>query len=279
MNTLHGPTITITVTGPTGSGKSRVLALIADALRLCLGDGIIIDSPDMESEKRMNPTDYPSWHSPRSGTVFTLKEVNQSDHHAEIANPSNTRAAQPKNTLHKTLCGDGIQWAESGSPGVVIQRVTDSTSTSSHTDAGLRCYPGTMPADGTTPVSIPVSDEDNFLTGIEARLTQEVGDLADALLRFSSGTQRINKELPETSQFGKLITRFLSDGSFQLANALLKNGDKPLLLDDGALQLQELGLSLNDFIRELSLDGREFLAIALIKQHLTVSLNGSKTSE
>lgn len=77
MTTTLNPTITITVSGPTGSGKSRVLALIADALKLYHGDDIIIDSPELASERRMNPKGYASWHSPRSGTLFKLEETNQ----------------------------------------------------------------------------------------------------------------------------------------------------------------------------------------------------------
>lgn len=76
MTTTLTPTITITVSGPTGSGKSRVLALIADALRLYHGDDIIIDSPELASERRAMPKDYAHWHSPRSGTLFKLKETN-----------------------------------------------------------------------------------------------------------------------------------------------------------------------------------------------------------
>ncbi|EGL6630118.1 hypothetical protein IMT69_002114 [Salmonella enterica] len=77
MTTTLNPTITITVSGPTGSGKSRVLALIADVLKLYHGDDIIIDSPELDSEKRINPKGYAHWHSPRSGTLFKLEEINQ----------------------------------------------------------------------------------------------------------------------------------------------------------------------------------------------------------
>lgn len=76
MTTTLNPTITITVSGPTGSGKSRVLALIADALRLYHGDDIIINSPELASERRAMPKGYAHWHSPRSGTLFKLKETN-----------------------------------------------------------------------------------------------------------------------------------------------------------------------------------------------------------
>ncbi|HAT1684397.1 TPA: hypothetical protein I8Y21_005182, partial [Klebsiella oxytoca] len=77
MTKTLNPTITITVSGPTGSGKSRVLAVIADALKLCLGNSIIIDSPELASERGAMPDDYASWHNPRSGTIFKLEEINQ----------------------------------------------------------------------------------------------------------------------------------------------------------------------------------------------------------
>ncbi|EDU3771443.1 hypothetical protein C4O09_005022 [Salmonella enterica subsp. enterica serovar Minnesota] len=76
MTTTLNPTITITVSGPTGSGKSRVLALIADVLKLIHGD-CIIDAPDVKAEKEMCGNDYTAWHKPRSGTIFKLEEMNQ----------------------------------------------------------------------------------------------------------------------------------------------------------------------------------------------------------
>lgn len=76
MTTTLTPTITITVSGPTGSGKSRVLALIADVLKLIHGD-CIIEAPDVKAEKEMCGNDYTAWHKPRSGTIFKLEEINQ----------------------------------------------------------------------------------------------------------------------------------------------------------------------------------------------------------
>lgn len=76
MSKTLNPTITITVSGPTGSGKSRVLARIADALRLWYDDEVIIDSLALKAEKEMCGNDYTAWHKPRSGTIFKLKEVN-----------------------------------------------------------------------------------------------------------------------------------------------------------------------------------------------------------
>ncbi|EDN2204892.1 hypothetical protein GHX08_17335 [Salmonella enterica] len=77
MSKTLNPTITITVSGPTGSGKSRVLAVIADALKLIHSD-CIIEAPDVKAEKEMCGDDYTAWHKPRSGTIFKLKEVNLS---------------------------------------------------------------------------------------------------------------------------------------------------------------------------------------------------------
>ncbi|EDS7589912.1 hypothetical protein AAQ05_005385 [Salmonella enterica subsp. diarizonae] len=75
MTKTLNPTITITVSGPTGSGKSRVLAVIADVLKLIHGD-CIIEAPDVKAEKEMCGDDYTAWHKPRSGTIFKLEEVN-----------------------------------------------------------------------------------------------------------------------------------------------------------------------------------------------------------
>lgn len=76
MSKTLNPTITITVSGPTGSGKSRVLALIADVLKLIHSD-CIIEAPDVKSEKEMCGDDYTAWHKPRSDTIFKLNEINQ----------------------------------------------------------------------------------------------------------------------------------------------------------------------------------------------------------
>lgn len=76
MSKTLNPTITITVSGPTGSGKSRVLAVIADVLKLIHSD-CIIEVPDVKAEKEMCGDDYTAWHKPRSGTIFKLNEINQ----------------------------------------------------------------------------------------------------------------------------------------------------------------------------------------------------------
>ncbi|ELO0595941.1 hypothetical protein QY625_004269 [Salmonella enterica] len=75
MTKTLNPTITVTVSGPTGSGKSRVLAVIADVLKLIHSD-CIIDAPDVKAEKEMCGDDHTAWHKPRSGTLFKLEEIN-----------------------------------------------------------------------------------------------------------------------------------------------------------------------------------------------------------
>ncbi|HGA9033460.1 TPA: hypothetical protein ACIT51_000124 [Salmonella enterica subsp. enterica serovar Java] len=75
MTKTLNPTITVTVSGPTGSGKSRVLAVIADVLKLIHSD-CIIDAPDVKAEKEMCGDDHAAWHKPRSGTLFKLEEIN-----------------------------------------------------------------------------------------------------------------------------------------------------------------------------------------------------------
>lgn len=126
-----------------------------------------------------------------------------------------------------------------------------------------------VPAERTPPVAVAVADQDDLLAAVEARLAEEVIRLADALTAFGRATQAIHEELPAASQFGKLITAFFSTFSFQIAYALLKDGNQPLLVDDGALCLHKMGLKCNEFFRELEMDGRRFLAVALVEQRQT----------
>lgn len=70
------PTITITVSGPTGSGKSRVLGLICSALALSFG-GCHIDAQELQAEMNMNGGDFLKSQRPQRGTTFKLAEQNQ----------------------------------------------------------------------------------------------------------------------------------------------------------------------------------------------------------
>ena len=107
-----------------------------------------------------------------------------------------------------------------------------------------------------------------LLADIEARLTNEVRGLIAALREFGSRAQLVCKEIPDNAHFTKLVSSSFALMSLQLAYALHKGLDKPIFFDDGVEYLRELKLCLSDFVREIDLDGRRFLAIALIDQKL-----------
>lgn len=111
-----------------------------------------------------------------------------------------------------------------------------------------------------------VSQDVLVLADIEARLTQQVRWLIAALTEFGGSAQLICKEIPDGAHFTKLVSSALVLISFQLAYAFGKGLDKPIFFDDGAEYLRELNLCLSDFVREIDLDGRRFLAIALVDQ-------------
>ena len=119
------------------------------------------------------------------------------------------------------------------------------------------------------------SDEQNaLLAGIEARLTKEVMGLVGALAEFGSRAQAIGKEVPDDAQFCQLVPSFLALCSFQLAYALGKSADRRIFADDGTEYLRELSLGVKDFFREINLDGRRFLAVALVEQGTGQRLGG-----
>ncbi|EDI1750850.1 hypothetical protein GD488_14910 [Salmonella enterica] len=76
MTKTLNPTITITVSGPTGSGKSRVLAAIAGMLSLTCSN-CTIETPDVEAEMKRYGNNYLNWPKARNGTIFKLEEINQ----------------------------------------------------------------------------------------------------------------------------------------------------------------------------------------------------------
>lgn len=107
-----------------------------------------------------------------------------------------------------------------------------------------------------------------LLADIEARLADEMRRLVAALHQFGSRAELIGKEIPENAKFCKSVTQLLTLLSFQLAYSFGKDLDAPIFFDDGAEYLRKLNLSLSDFVRELDLDGRRFLAVALIDKQL-----------
>lgn len=75
MTKTLNPIITVTVSGPTGSGKSRVLAAIAGMLSLTCSN-CTIETPDVEAGMKYG-NNYLNWPKARSGTIFKLEEINQ----------------------------------------------------------------------------------------------------------------------------------------------------------------------------------------------------------
>lgn len=107
-----------------------------------------------------------------------------------------------------------------------------------------------------------------LLADIEARLTEEVRGLIASLHQFGCRAELIGKEIPDNAKFCKSVTLLFTLLSFQLAYSFGKGLDTPIFFDDGAEYLRKLNLSLSDFVRELTLDGRRFMAVALIDQQL-----------
>lgn len=107
--------------------------------------------------------------------------------------------------------------------------------------------------------------QDALLSAIEARLTKEVRGLVAALHQFGCRAQLIGKDIPDSAKFCKLVTGSLTLLGFQFAYAFSQGLDKPIFFDDGTKYLADLGLSLEEFVREVTLDGRRFMAVALIE--------------
>jgi hypothetical protein len=125
-----------------------------------------------------------------------------------------------------------------------------------------------------------IADEQHALLAVlEARLTNEVLRLVGALRQFGDRAQLIGEELPGSAQFSKAVTSLLTLLSLQMAIALGKGLDTPIFVDDGRQYLADLGLSLNDFVREVDLDGRRFLAVALIDKAPDEILAGVEAGE
>lgn len=103
-----------------------------------------------------------------------------------------------------------------------------------------------------------------LLASVEARLAEEMRGLALTLAEFGHRTKAIREELPDSAHFCKLVAGFLPLIAFQLADAILRAPQGFTFEDDGALYLKQLGLELQDFVRELDLEGRKFLAVAFL---------------
>lgn len=119
-------------------------------------------------------------------------------------------------------------------------------------------------AEMTTEAAIPVMDENALLAALEARLADEMRGLGLSLREFALRTKAIREEIPESAKFCKLVAGLFPLAAFQLADALLSKTQRFTFKDDGALYLKELGLEVEDFVREIDLEGRKFLAVAFV---------------
>ena len=108
--------------------------------------------------------------------------------------------------------------------------------------------------------------QDALLASIETRLTQEMLRLVSPLREFARRSQLVREEIPNSAQFCKLISAALPLVSLHFANAILEGSKKNTFTGDGVLYLNDIGLSLNDFVREVDIDGRKFMAIALVER-------------
>jgi len=118
-----------------------------------------------------------------------------------------------------------------------------------------------------------------LLSDIEARLTNDVKGIILSLTEFAGSSQSICKEIPANAHFCKLIASTLQLFSLQIAVALGQGLNKPIFSDDGRQYLADLGLSLNDLIREIDLDGRKFMAIALVDKKSSDFLDSSNGAQ
>ena len=120
-----------------------------------------------------------------------------------------------------------------------------------------------------------ISDEENAdLAVIEAKLADEMIGLGNFLKAFALRTKAIREEIPDSAQFCKLVAGFFPLMAFQLSEAFLCPKHRFTFQDDGALYLQQLGLKVNDFAREIDLEGRKFLAVALLDHGAADVRNG-----
>lgn len=109
-----------------------------------------------------------------------------------------------------------------------------------------------------------VEAQNDLLAGIEARLAEEMRGLALSLSEFGCRTKAIREEIPDSAQFCKLVAGCLPLFALQLSDAILRAPKGFTFEDDGALYLKQLGLELKDFVREIDLEGRKFLAVAFL---------------
>lgn len=117
--------------------------------------------------------------------------------------------------------------------------------------------------DRTFPEPLAVTHENSLLAAIEARLTEEMLSLIRALQQFGRAAQRISVELPDSTNGAQAISLLFAGGSFETAYFLAKSLDNFSLAGDCVEYFHRLDLDIQQSFREVDLDGKRFLAIAL----------------
>lgn len=114
--------------------------------------------------------------------------------------------------------------------------------------------------------TLPEHEDALLLADIEARLTEEVHGLIRSIEQFGLRSKLISEEIPNSSKFAQLIASTLTLSSFHFAYALRKGADKGIFFYDTSHDFGQFSLSLEDRFRQINLDGRKFLAVALIDE-------------
>ena len=107
-------------------------------------------------------------------------------------------------------------------------------------------------------------DKHSLLSLIETRLTDEVRRGAADLRRLAAAVEEIRKGVPADADFVELVLSSFELLALQLSNTFLANCKSGIFLDDGREYLRQLGLSLQDAIREIHLDGRDYVCIVKV---------------
>lgn len=119
---------------------------------------------------------------------------------------------------------------------------------------------------GASAVTAPEHQDALLLADIETRLTHEVLGLMSFVREFAGRTQAIRKEIPDGADLYQFVSFFLASSSLNLANAVGLSLVRGIFRNGGREYLDELGLQVNELFREVELDGKRFLAVALTNE-------------
>ncbi len=114
---------------------------------------------------------------------------------------------------------------------------------------------------------------------LEARMTSEVRGLIDALGQFARSTKLIHEEIPIDAHFGKSIAFLLACCGFHFANTLALSLVRGIFRNGGREYISQLELDIKDLFREIDLDGRRFLAVALADECEGQVLDGARAGD